>query len=235
MSALERILECSAAGHLPREDTTNAAAQFGTAMHKWKETGVWPKGRAFERRRRNLEAAGITREMLWQPELGRHEVPVAIRTPSNTARTPKGIVDGDAWKALQPPDAVTGTIDWLGTLLFDLHVDDLKTGTWVPSNPLDLVQMQGYATAALLLHPDADSVLVSITHWPRSPADSLPRQRFSPEPWTRKDANEFLHQVERARRDVIASRDFGPHAITGPHCQYCAVVECPAYGDDDDA
>ncbi|MBA2630532.1 MAG: PD-(D/E)XK nuclease family protein [Thermoleophilaceae bacterium] len=238
-------MACPAAGHLPRlakvSERAQDAAAWGTMMHAWSETGELPKGlskrtmEAFLKRMTALEKAGLTREMLWPPADGEHEVVVAL-----------GLVDGqpdlgelvggtleerDAWKALQPATSVVGTIDYRGWL-FDLRwIDDLKTGR-DDSPPLDRPQMKFYASYHAL--KENAPVRTSITHWPRSPADGLPqRTRGLWGTWTAIEALEFLHEMEKARRRLVRSRERSaeghePDARPGEHCTYCpSQMRCP--------
>lgn len=236
-SELDRLLNCPASGHLPRlafpSESRDSAAEWGTAVHGWKEGRPMPeKWRAvWKRRETALAGAGLTVEDLWPG--GTHEIPVALTSVGGVVRVMRALEHGhgtgNVWKAAQPPEYVTGSLDFLGEQYGTPWVDDLKTGREVPEDPLALNQMRFYATAALYL-THAPEVLVSLTHWPRYPADGLPR-RGEYAVWTRDDARAFTERLETARLDYEFSRATEPDARPGDHCLYCpCAYVCPKMG-----
>ncbi len=257
-SELDRAVACPASTHLVRlaGKSWNAqkAADWGTDLHAWKETGKWPialSGRwegkvplVYARRQANLTAAGRSREWYWPNECfegpGRHEVSYALNTKTLTV----AIYDGgdreerEAWKKTFGEEWLTGTADYVGDVLGEPWVDDLKTGNpeYLPENPWELWQLRFYALCMMLLSA-AKWCWVSITSWPQSPADGIPH-RF----WNRMSRAEVLATMptlEQARLDALASK-VDTDARAGNQCgrwfnrdgevQYlcpCAPV-CPA-------
>lgn len=229
-SELERVLACPAAGHLPRLELvkTSDAADWGTSTHCWKETGKpWEQyAKVFERRLAALEKAGMSRESLW-PADGRHEVAVAVACGGWAFLEHEGdLAERDAWKQSFDQTFAVGTADYFGQLTGQWWVDDLKTGREVPTDPRELVQLQFYGSYLVRKH-DVDEVLLSITHWPRYPADGAPVRYWAE--WTEDDADVFLEQLGRARRAVLNSSKLPyPDARPGAHCCYCpAQAHCP--------
>lgn len=240
-SELDRLLACPAAGHLPRlvvvGDSPNYAAQWGTAMHGWKETGQFPETdnartqKAYSDRLQILaESKYKSREGLWS-SAGTHERAVALAVIDGVPRLEEYLApnaDGrDAWKMSKDDRYCVGTCDYDGELLERWWVDDLKTGREVPDNPLDLAQMRFYATYFALR--ERTSVMVSLTHWPRSPASAPPKRKFAKKPWTLFDAEEFVETLEKARRSILRSRGLKvADARVGEHCSWCPSMErCP--------
>lgn len=240
-SELDRLLACPAAGHLPRlevvRDSPNYAAQWGTAMHAWKETGEFPETdnartrKAFEDRLTVLaESEYKTREGLWAPA-GTHERAVALALIDGVPVLDECLAptaeERDAWKFAKDDHYAVGTCDYDCGLLERWWVDDLKTGREVPTNPLELAQMKFYATYFALR--EKTSVMVSLTHWPRSPASAPPKRRFAKKPWTVFDAEEFVEELEAARKRILRSRSLKvADARPGSHCNWCpASARCP--------
>lgn len=238
-SELDRLMACPAAGHLPRLveiGPPSSAAQWGTAMHAWKETGEFPPTdnartkKAYDDRLAILQSIGQTREGLW-PEAGTHERAVALAlidgVPTLDEFVGGTVAERDAWKLAKDHRYVVGTCDYDCGVIERWWVDDLKTGREVPNNPLDLAQMRFYATYFALR--EKTSILVSLTHWPRSPASSEPTRRFSKKAWSVFDAEEFVETLEKARRAVLRSRGLKvADARPGDHCSYCpASARCP--------
>lgn len=214
------------------------AAQWGNTLHHWKESGDWgnTSPKVSNRRMEALAASWGSREALY-PTSGTHEVSYALHTRS---RIVERFVSPDrdareAWKAKFDSDWLTGTCDYEGEVLDAPWVDDLKSGRYVPDNPWDLWQLRFYAVCAAMYH-NASQVAVSVTHWPRSPADAPPVRIWTPEP-VHVDTllNEILPALEALRREVVRSWD-RPDARPGQHCTYCAASNhCPALrGPDSD-
>lgn len=227
-------MACPAAAHLPRvERPSGEAAKWGDVMHAWKETGKFPTNTLATRRRAAaLVVSGQTRDSLY-PVTGLHEISYALHTKNR-------IVDHlwrpgltrearESWKAQFGQEWITGTCDYTGDILGDPWVDDFKSGREVPDNPWDLWQLRFYATCvAMMSH--ADQVHVSLTHWPRYPADSHPRRVWVPEPIQRQEIfGVILPLLEMKRREVEGSWDV-TDARPGDHCTWCdAKTNCKAY------
>lgn len=232
-SELERAILCPGSAHLPRtpDNRDKTAANWGTNVHAWKETGKWWEDTLVTRRRQAaLDAADLTRESLWPGSTG-HEVSLALRSSVRTVESYVGpAAERDAWKKSFDSNWLTGTADYIGEVLGTPWIDDLKTGREVPEDPWELWQLRFYAVCVMILNPDATEVLTSITHWPRYPADSPPRRLWS-KPIPRAEVlGTTLGLLEHGRRNVEASKK-QLRVFPGPQCQWCpASVGCPAQG-----
>lgn len=252
---LERAALCPASGHLPRqEDEPGDAAIWGKVVHSWKETGVWPTDSPYristlERRETALVVGGTSRETLWPSEIGVHEFKVAV-SPTNWDWDTVNRVGSDeearlAWKNQYPEEYAVGISDWFARLdeqrVEELEmqgitayvgqpwIDDLKTGREIPDDPLILIPQRLYATAGALY--TQEPVLCSLTHWPRSPADGIPRRVWSPNPWGVVQAERFQKKLKRVHLRVLESKEAKiPNTVPGEHCRYCpSMVFCPEY------
>ncbi len=192
-SELDRVLTCpgsllpleALARFDPPSDKRDEAAAWGTLAHHWKAAGLvvpvagYPRHpRALKNRLSSLtptSSPSALREELW-PSGGEHEVGVAVSAlyaSVGSIQGPPAAVD--AWKALQPDDRVTGTLDYHGLLLDEPWVDDLKTGRVAPSPRSAQLWLYGLATFRLHLG-SPDRIITSITHWPRYPATAAPKR-----------------------------------------------------------
>jgi hypothetical protein len=234
-SGLERAIACPASTHLPViRDNPGEAAVWGTLVHSWKETGQWHKTLAARRRAAALAGAGLTRDTLWPSTAGTHEVSYALNTASRICDRYEGPASGrDGWKLSFDDNWITGTADWVGDILGDAWIDDLKTGSYVPSNPWDLWQLRFYALCAALLGGQ-EAVQISITHWPRYPADGAPHRIWAPPVQRGELLGVTLPLLEMARQAAVESKRAGvPVTQTGDHCHWCrAKPNCPEYGGD---
>ena len=203
-------------------------------MHAWKETGEFPdtenarSRKAYDDRLKVLEDSGLTRGKLWPPS-GQHERAVGLCTVTGEldefwAPTSDG---RDVWKLAKDDRWVVGTCDYDCGVLERWWVDDLKTGREVSADPLELAQMRFYATWFALRYKTP--VLVSLTHWPRSPASAPPKRIFAKRPWSVLDAEEFVETLEKARLAIARSRGLKvADARPGSHCSWCPTMErCP--------
>lgn len=234
-SELERSVACPASTHLARlEGPRNAAAEWGTLLHDWKETGEWAKGLrkdVIARREAALEEAGYTRDSLW-PAGGGHEVSFALHTANRLCLSHEAATkeEREQWKKSFNEDWITGTADWwLPEMAPGISwVDDLKTGRreYLPS-PENSWQLRFYAICATMLSK-ADTVLVSFLSWPRTPATSTPLRI-----WGSLERGElldlYLPLLEYARQNSRASLVGFPDTRPGGHCRFCKSQEaCPA-------
>jgi hypothetical protein len=233
-SSLDRAVVCPASTHLAtigfKLDRAQKAADWGTIIHSWKETGQWPlalSGRwagkvplMFQRRQANLAAAGKDRLDLW-PADGRHEVSYALNTSTLTVGTyydPTATQEQrEAWKKGHGDEWLTGTADYVGDVLGRPWVDDLKTGNreYLPADPWELWQLRMYALCEAIL-TGAGTVLVSITSWPQYPADVLPIRVWA-EVTRATLLDEVASTLEQARVLAMASRR-KLDARPGVHC-----------------
>lgn len=233
-SELDRAIVCPASTHLVRirhkSEAARKAADWGTVIHDWKETGKWPDGRVYERRQRALDAAGVSRDMLWPADSGRHEVAFALHSKNRIVAQHVGTKEErEAWKQTCEAEWVTGTTDWWGDYLGVPWVDDLKTGKaeYLKKDPWDHWQLRFYALCAVML-TGADECMVSLTHWPQYPADGVP-VRY----WARAPREELLGMtlplIEHARLNALRSKEVEVEPVVGPQCTFCdCAANCPA-------
>jgi hypothetical protein len=109
-------------------------------------------------------------------------------------------------------------------------VDDLKTGNpdYLPADPWDLWQMRVYATIALMLS-GGDRVYVTLTRWPRYPADGVPKQDRPRVVHRDEVFGLTLPTLELIRQRRLRSLD-KPETVPGEHCRFClAQPGCPEY------
>lgn len=232
-SELDRAIMCPGSTHLARvTDSSGEAAKWGTIVHSWKETGEWPDNSLMYRRRTQaIASSGLSRESLWPSTSGTHEVAYALNTQSRICDKYSGPREGaDAWKASFDDNWITGTADWVGDLLGDAWIDDLKTGREIPSDPWDLWQLRFYALCAVML-TGADTARVSLTHWTRYPADAAPRRVWAPAVTREELLGTTLPLLETARQAAHLSKRSGVADVTpGSHCTWCrAKPNCPAF------
>lgn len=219
-------------------------------VHHWKATGeIQAPGEGYEGLPKLLlkrlraawgdeEGWGVARSRLW-PE-GLHELSVAIWTGEQTGRNSViqyaiDQVQAD-WTDMYGNDWVTGNLDYLGDLLGDPWVDDLKTGRH-PPDPHD-PQLAFYALAAWLIKGKPERVVTSITHWPRSPVGGHPERYWGE--FSAEDLDSFHRRLimkgrEREGLRLYVADGGEPSEIdltTGTHCKYCpARINCPALAE----
>lgn len=239
-SATYRELVCPGSLILPRkENPPNEGTEWGHLVHAWSATGIigrtelglFPNhARLFQRK---LETVPVDRLALW-PAGGNHEVAVAINCLKKEVEyafglSPRGI---EEWKAQWPDWYITGAIDYLGEILDDLWVDDLKTGkTDDPRilTPRRRSQVWTYDLAAYLLGArlrpgiTTNNVHSSITWWPRYPVSSEPVRVFQSIANSELD-RWWLHLNKRytglvtLRKKPETIRD---HLKMGSYCYFC--------------
>ena len=255
-SSIERALACIGSTVLEpgpdhRSASTLEAAAWGTMVHHWKATGeIRSPGDGYEGLckllLKRLRAAWgdpdgweAARARLWPG--GVHELSVAVYTGhvpqvwSNDCIAEES-QDQKKWTDQWSDAWVTGNLDYLGDLLGDPWVDDLKTGRH-PPDPHD-PQLAFYALAAWLLKDKPERVVTSITHWPRSPVGGHPERYWGE--FTSSDLDFFHRRLIMKGREREGLRlyvlDGGtPSEIdltTGSHCKYCpARINCPALAE----
>jgi hypothetical protein len=233
--------------HAPEERSarTNEAAAWGTTAHTWMATGEvrapegWEKlNGLFAKKLRESgldgEAGRAFRESWWPPG-GRFEVAVAIDCAGGGVGWAELGGDDAAWKTAHPDSWVTGTLDYVGEVLGEPWIDDLKTGRWDPPPPGENVQLRLYALAALRMRdprrPPPGRVVLSMTRWPRYPLTGRPTRL-----WAEITPGELADFERRLRlRWALVSRlragdqdRVVDELVTGSHCQFCDVgVNCP--------
>ncbi len=232
-SELDRLLACPGALVLPRSEEKSEraviAAEWGTAVHRWKETGEIPGGRIGTTFKKKLKETGVEREQYWSE--GLHEVPLAYNIVSGEARAlvlPLPTEKKDKWKAAHGDTWVTGTADYVGQILEAPWVDDLKTGRKV--DYLDYRYQQGFYTMVWTLFQlgELNSARSTITHWPKYPISQKPK-RFG----TVLEVEFFMElqgRLKQLREEVMRLRELEQEGrresvvgrlSDGPQCQYC--------------
>lgn len=236
-SESDRGVLCPASLVLPRtrirSEKTIRAADWGTLVHHWKETGEtdppWANEKDVDLLERKLLATGVRRETLWRG--GHHEVSFALNLETLRVEKFMGARDkADAWKAafgVPPPPRLispylTGTIDWYDGCADWLEVNDLKTGAFQP-DPM-MKQLVSYALFIWIYDGYRPTTIGrSITWWPKYPIDGQPRQLTAP-PITALELEEHLDDLQHSVRN--------PHEInpTEDGCRFCdSRPNCPVY------
>lgn len=218
---------------LPRSEEKSEraviAAEWGTAVHRWMETGELPKGRIGTTLKKKIVESGVDRGSLWIN--GLHEVPLAYNIRTRQARAlVLPLPDGDkaAWKNAHDDEWVVGTADYVGLLMDTPWVDDLKTGRKV--DYIDYRYQQGFYTMVWTLSQmgELTPARSTITHWPKYPIASKPRrfgtvleveffQELQGRLKTLREDVMKLRELEQAgRRESVVVR-----LSDGPQCVYC--------------
>lgn len=230
-SELDRLLACPGSLVLPRSgeksERAQEAADFGTMVHTWKETGEVPSSRQGLTLKKKLKETGVTREQYWSA--GLHEVPLAYNVATGEARAlvlPAPTDSKNAWKAGFGEDWVVGTADYVGLLLDSPWVDDLKTGK--NAEWLDYKYQQAFYLMTWTLFTEHALIpgRSTITHWPRYPISGKPA-RYG----TTLDENffaEFQDKLKRLKHDktkLVELKERGMDVISrltdGVQCVYC--------------
>lgn len=170
------------------------AANYGTLVHGWVETGRVPDCLGEKRRTKGCSCDSCTlqkkillsgiRRRDWWPE-GEHEVTFALELFTLELRYYKGPrKDANAWKARYYGKSrwLTGTIDYRSKDNGRPWVDDLKTGKW----PVDYRkrQLSSYLLPSWVEEgcPYGEYYHRSISQWPRYPLDELPVRKGQAHP-----------------------------------------------------
>lgn len=247
-SALDRTLRCVGSLSMPQtpeaermSPRAKEGAAWGTLVHKWKATGRVIASPDFPNHaklfRKKLAHNGLAnydddqkfRDSWWPPG-GLHEVSVAVDCAGQGVAWTQ-IEDEtamNAWKTSMPESWITGTLDYVGQVLGDPLIDDLKSGAWPPLPPKESAQLRFYALAALRLHSPVDPfpgrVVLSITHWPRYPVIGLPKRYYHEV--LPKHLDKFEKMLRKAwKQHESGESDLTPGAL---QCVFCpAKAACP--------
>lgn len=215
-ASLDRAIACPASCVLPRakqeKDTPSQA--WGHEVHAWKAGGT-PTARVAKWASENYPQDILA--TLWPG--GRHEVMFreADGKVEELSAFPKE--RSDYW-------SMYFIVDWILDDGFVPHIDDLKTGRFMPESP---TQLLGYTWAYNKVRPFSEA-FASYTHWPRYPKGN---------PATRDTKLLSSAEVEAWHSSVVVpARRLaqGPGAATdvrpGQHCRYCrSMGVCPAWSD----
>lgn len=192
-------------------------------VHSWKETGVVPEGREGKLLQKRIDATGINREELWA--YGQHEVPLAYNVLSGQVEAltaPATELEKATWKAAFGDKWITGTADYVGTLIDLPWVDDLKTGRKADYSSYRY-QQAFYSLAWALCNNDI-AARSTITHWPKYPLSQKPSRfgvMLEPEFFLK-----FQGKLKRLYEVVMKNKEPGKELdsgilSTGEHCVYC--------------
>lgn len=230
-SSLDRMLECYGGeilgGTEEKPESTKIAADWGTMVHDWKETGlVRPvNGRTnlpplFEKK---LRLTGVQREQWWPPSMV-HELAMAV----NPFTSYQSLLDGskeekEAWKAAFDDQWATGTLDGYDWMFDVLWIDDLKTGKLVTEEQY-IQQRRFYALGLSRLLDYRGPVNITLTWWPRYPVLQLP-QRFG-RVIEQDELRAFEKRIAKLRDDVLKARVDVKHLQLVPGEEQC--VFCPS-------
>lgn len=232
-SSLPLLTKCVGSLILPcdheKSEKTQLAADWGTMVHLWKETGEIHGARdAAGKPNKRMENAlalaifesGIDRLALW-PAGGNHEGSLAVAV-DGTGQVSRDDTVRDGW--------VTGHYDFTWWLLEgadgrgELWIDDLKTGQEYPNPPpgipghiygmevgqnrfpqrADTEQTRFYALGLSELLAYTGPTHVSVTHWPRLPVvsrHSLPRREWHT--YTHGELMAYWGDLERMYQDKL--------------------------------
>lgn len=235
-----RAVICPASLVLPRVPRTPSekrarAANWGTLVHHWKETGQtdpsWADPRDTATLEKKLVLSGIDRETWWPSGEGRHEVTFALHLYNHELRLYDEKLTAstrDTWKLGFGPKWLTGTIDWLGNADPTIgYVDDLKTGAW-PVDVKTSAQLRAYSLVPWVAAgcPMAWDGIVSITAWPKYRLDGQPSRTSH---WL--GALDLLETLEDLRHAEENPQQVTP---TDEGCKFCDCKPlCPAHVDAD--
>lgn len=245
ISSLDRLLACAGSEFLggtdEKSEGARVAADWGTMVHHWKETGeiVAVNERTnlpplFEKK---LREGGVRREQWW-PEDMVHELALAVDPSTEGKGYYRSLGRGDRgakdkWKTDHSDRFVTGTADGYAWMFDRLWVDDLKTGRDVTFEQHEQ-QLKGYALGVARVLEYRGPVHATVTWWPRYPVVSQP-QRFG-----RVIEQDELLAFERGlvtlRNEILRYREAKEkvmatevHLAGGPQCNWCpSRDECPS-------
>jgi len=237
-SQLDRLLNCPGELWLPRTDIvspkTMEARDWGTACHKWAETGEMPNFYKFrELLEKKLAKSGTLREDYWWN--GDRELPLAYNVVSGQAMAyaerpeNQSHLSGDDWKQSFGDEWITGTLDYGETPFDQVWVDDLKTGRLVAYAEYASQQKFYCAVYSLVKHGEVRDSRSTLTHWPRYPLHAKPVRGGDLEVYY--EAGElvgFLKGLREFREEALTHR---PEVLqTGEHCRFCSSkLDCPAF------
>lgn len=242
MSGLRQTAYCAGPLWLPLppqlpKRSRDEAAEYGTIVHKWKETGLVPAGESLLHRtvRAKVQRLPAEERERWWPN-GHHEVHVSWDPrdgrgelwPESRARQLSDSVKYESWEEYRYGiPGFTGTLDFVGDHNGLPWIDDLKTGRTDNGPPEEFAPLLGYASAWLAAK-SMRACYVSLTYFRRYPVGESVIERVGPVFVGRQQLSDF-------REAVLASVN-GRHKVDelnpGPHCTYCPAEDnCPARQD----
>lgn len=246
-SELDRLLSCAGSlllpRHLKKSSKAGEAADWGTYVHRWKETGIILddssgfNSRWARRLKSKLKASGLKRTEFWPPA-GQHEVTLALNVVTLEVKVPPAhqldklegqarVAYLDAWKGAWGDDYITGTLDYVLELCGMPWIEDLKTGR--RAHPKDFEAQQalyglGYS---LKTYSRVVDVRSTIAHWPIYPRDGLPKRVGGV--ITVGFFNNFIERLRDLRERVLHAKGGGRlRLFAGDQCEFCpSSPDCP--------
>ncbi len=238
-SSLDRNFKCYGGEVLERgADTrsvsTKIAADWGTMVHHWVETGevvaINARTNLVPLFKKKLEVTGVRREQWW-PHDAQHEVALAVKPFEAYAEMVAGTkVEKEAWKASLGPEWATGTMDGRWWMFDVLNVDDTKTGRWVSWEDYE-EQQRFYALGTSRVLDYRGPVHATLTHWPRYPVDNRP-ERFG-RVIEQDELLAFEKRLVGLRDGILRAREDREKLklTAGDHCVFCpARMNCELVG-----
>lgn len=236
-SSLDRTLQCVGSAALynntpalkliPKPENAIKAAEYGTLVHHWKETGKVEGSdshvKTFNKKLGFLKTAGISRLDLW-PAAGFHEVAVAYNCiDGRVAILYEG--DTDAFKTGHSEPWITGSCDYYLKDDGGLLVDDLKTGMLWDKSARACAQLYFYAMNIAKVH-HVQETEIRITHWPKYPLERLPE--FMDDEPVIITSETFARLESRLKKDYLNYKSTNPEFRLGEACEYCPAKSlCP--------
>lgn len=224
-SKLDALEKCPAMGALPYvEGPPGPAAERGTAIHKYLQTGVVQEGYEAECSEIDYEAAVPPADSV---DVDLREITYCWDPDTKNVQVIGMNMDRDYSACLYPKIPIT--LDRVFQMDGEWWVVDYKTGEPPPPDTLQL-SFGGVCVAKTL---GARNVKVAIVHInKRGKVWWLPRGGLELDSidlaLTERKVASIVRRVQEAR-DKVAS-GISPDVRTGPHCEYCgATASCPAY------
>lgn len=230
-SELDRLFKCAGSSVLPRvRDKDSIAAEWGTKVHAWAETGVLPEGKDGAALGKKIDKAGVSRRKLW-PEEGEHEITIALDPESLAVKycdPPAGAADtstarrayADKWKEGFDDTWIVGSIDFGMELIGRPWVDDLKTGRLVSWQDYQAQQTVYAAMYSLWKYGALRETRSTVTHWPRYPVGVAPARMGGT--LTVAYLESFMHRLRELRTEILKLKAGGDMRLSyGEHCRFC--------------
>lgn len=239
---MDRLFACPGSAILPRGvDVEGIAASWGTKVHDWVETGIYPEGSDGKEIAKRVIKSGLKREEFWPG--GEHEVALAYNLVTGEARryvAPRPLPPGNslkahksAWKDAFDNEWVTGTLDWVKDILDTYWVDDVKTGRNAHWKQAEAQQSCYALMYSVYRYGKIQAGRSTIAHWPKYPIARLPLRHGSS--LSEDYLGTFLVKLQKLREEILAGRDLyktgtinEAELCVGEHCRFCpSRTACP--------
>lgn len=222
-SASHRWIHCPGSVRLSRglPRTENPHALEGTAAHDLAERCLRGGIEPITFLGTSIEGVEVTEEMC--DGVGVY-LEFCRRSLNNPRRWNCLIEHRFSLAALNPPDVMYGTADFvgIGKKTGELQVVDFKYGKGVVVSPKNNSQMLMYALGARQQHPDADNIYLTIVQ-PRAEHPDGPIRTWH---CTKAELDAFQDQLMASARETLPA---DAPLIPGAQCRFCpALPQCPA-------